>query len=339
MFLEVIKHTFMITGFVFVMMLVIEYINVQTKGGWHLFLQKSKWLQYLLAAALGSIPGCLGAFTVVTLFSHNILSLGALVATMIATSGDEAFIMLAMFPDKAILIFILTFFIGIIGGMLTDLIFPNVKFVKKFQSRKLPLHEEQKCDCFPKNFLQHLKKISLQRALLIVIISLLLLGFLSGEIAHDAKNWIRYTIIITSVIALFIVITVPDHFMKEHLWNHIVKVHIPKIFLWTFAALLVINLLLKHWDINQIIASNKYYVLLIAALIGLIPESGPHFIFVTLFAQGSIPFSILLTSSIVQDGHGMIPLLAETKRGFFFVKLINLIIGLIIGYSLLLSGW
>ncbi len=46
----------MITGFVFVMMLIIEYINVQTKGIWHDNLAKSHWKQYFLAAFMGAIP-------------------------------------------------------------------------------------------------------------------------------------------------------------------------------------------------------------------------------------------------------------------------------------------
>jgi hypothetical protein len=37
-----------------------------------------------------------------------------------------------------------------------------------------------------------------------------------------------------SLLALFIVSTVPEHFLEEHLSEHIVKVHIPRVFLWTF---------------------------------------------------------------------------------------------------------
>jgi hypothetical protein len=37
-----------------------------------------------------------------------------------------------------------------------------------------------------------------------------------------------------SLLALFIVSTVPEHFLEERLWEHIVKVHIPRVFLWTF---------------------------------------------------------------------------------------------------------
>jgi hypothetical protein len=73
--------------------------------------------------------------------------------------------------------------------------------------------------------------------------------------------------------------------------------------------------------------------MLIACLVGLIPESGPHMMFVTLFAAGTIPFGILLSSSVVQDGHGMLPLLAESKRSFLFVKMINFAVGLLVGLA------
>jgi len=73
-------------------------------------------------------------------------------------------------------------------------------------------------------------------------------------------------------------------------------------------------------------------MMILAMLIGIIPESGPHLIFVTLFSQGAIPFSVLLASSIVQDGHGMLPLLAESRKHFIYVKLINIGVGTIIGF-------
>ncbi|HPR17268.1 MAG TPA: putative manganese transporter, partial [Candidatus Cloacimonadota bacterium] len=167
--------------------------------------------------------------------------------------------------------------------------------------------------------------------LLLIIVAALIYSVLCGYIAHEEKDWIRMTLLITTFIGMFIVITVPDHFLEEHLWNHIVKIHIPKIFLWTFGALLVIELLTAHLDIGALLQDNRLIVLLLACLIGLIPESGPHLIFVTLFATGKLPFSILMASSIVQDGHGMLPLLAETKRGFIVVKAINLVVGLVTG--------
>lgn len=52
----------MISGFVFIMMIMIEYINVQTKGVWQKHLSGNKWKQYLLAGLLGGITGLFGGF-------------------------------------------------------------------------------------------------------------------------------------------------------------------------------------------------------------------------------------------------------------------------------------
>ena len=67
MLIGVLKHALMITSFVLIMMLLIEYINVQTRGSWQLALRKSRFGQYVLGALLGVVPGCLGAFTAVSL--------------------------------------------------------------------------------------------------------------------------------------------------------------------------------------------------------------------------------------------------------------------------------
>jgi len=79
-------------------------------------------------------------------------------------------------------------------------------------------------------------------------------------------------------------------------------------------------------------------MILLAVAIGLIPESGPHMVFITLFAGGFVPFSVLFASSIVQDGHTTLPLLAESKSSFFKAKLINMIVGLAVGLLLHFVG-
>ena len=328
----------MITGFVFVMMLVIEYINVQSHGLWKKSFSGNKWKQYFLAGILGAIPGCLGAFTVVALFSHRLVSFGAVVAAMIATSGDEAFVMFAMFPQKAIFLTLIIFVIGILAGFISDKLVATGKFTQKFSERHFPLHTEDQCHCFQLDkMLQYVSKPSYQRIILIFLVLLLMLGVLTGVLASDEELWLKATILLTVGFSLFVVVSVPEHFLKEHLWKHIVKVHVPRIFLWTFGTLLAIHFLMEYIDIESWISDNMLIVMIIAVLVGIIPESGPHLIFVTLFASGTIPFSILLASSISQDGHGMLPLLAESKRGFLAVKAINIVVALVfgfIGYSL-----
>jgi len=330
----------MITGFVFVMMLVIEYLNVLTRGRWRENLARRKSGQYLLAGVLGALPGCLGAFAVVSLYAHGIVSFGALVTTMIATAGDESFVMLALMPEKALLLFAILFVLGLGVGCLVDRLFGKRITLKTLGCEGFEVHEEEIGACFPRGrFLAQLRQCSLARGTLCAALAFFLFALLTGSVGPSEWNWIRVTLLLVSVVGFFIVLTVSDHFLEEHLWKHVAQRHVPKIFLWTVGALVVLQLITEHADIEAWIQQGRLEVLLVACLIGIIPESGPHLIFVTMYVQGLVPFSVLLASSIVQDGHAMLPLLAHTRKGFIIVKVINFVVGLSVGLIGYFGQW
>jgi len=352
--LSLLKQSLLITLFVLSMMLIIEYLNVLTRGIWSKSLKSSPTKQILLAAILGLIPGCLGAYTAVSLYVHNIIGTGALAAAMIATSGDEAFFMFSIIPSTAFVLHIALFVIAIAAG------FAVHTFYKKKESdhpqKHFHLHDEEPdCVCYDRKVLgSQFKNMSSVRifSAIVVIITMIIIAFellhhdhqetslFSGLLygSHEHPVWISITFLIVLSTSLFILLTVGEHFIKEHVMNHIIKKHFIRIFLWTFFTLLLIYILDQFIDLKSIISDNLYIVLLIAVLVGIIPESGPHFLFIILFASGSLPFSILLANSIVQDGHASLPLLAETRKGFVRIKIINVIVGLIIGFVGLLFG-
>lgn len=340
LFRESLTHAIMITGFVFVMMLVIEYLNVFTQGAWQQKLRGSRWQQYLFASLLGAIPGCLGAFAVVSLFSHRVVSLGAVVAAMIATSGDESFVMLSMMPGTALFVFLILFLIGIAAGVLTDLLLGEKAIKWASAGHELDLHGEKICHCFPRgNITGQLRHCTLPRGVLSLVLSLFIFSLLSGQLGPPDWTWIKVSLLLTSGMGLFIVSTVPDHFLEEHLWEHVAKVHVPRVFLWTFGALVFMHVLVDYFHLTGWMRENQLTLLTIACLVGLVPESGPHLVFLTLFSQGAIPFSILMASSIVQDGHGMLPLLADSRMNFIRIKAINFSVGLLVGIFGYLAGW
>lgn len=337
--LEVIQHTLMVTLFVLVVMLMIEYITVQTRGRWSKPLGKSGILQIIVAALLGLVPGCLGAFTAVSLFIHRTFGFAALLTTMIATTGDEAFVMFSMFPAKAMELNILMFIVAIVFGGIYYLVFKD-KSPLRTEEKEIAIHShETDCVCFaPKMILPQLKKITFTRALLITGGLLFFLHLFTTAEYHQGI-WEKPTYVVVTLIGLFIVSTVPDHFLDEHLWKHTIKRHVPRIFIWTLLAFLVIDVFLAYFDLDQWISSNTSIMLILALLVGIIPQSGPHIIFVTLFAQGTIPFSVLFANSIVQDGHGAIPLLAESPRSFILLKTIKLGLGIVAGAAGLIFGF
>ena len=140
---ETAKEATIITTFVFVMMIVVEFLNVFSKGALSKIIQGGNLRQYVVAGVVGAVPGCLGGFTNVTLYCHRLISFGAIVGGMIAASGDEAFIMIAMFPDKALLIFASLLIIGIITGMLVDIFVKRRMFPQPSCYSGLAIHQEE----------------------------------------------------------------------------------------------------------------------------------------------------------------------------------------------------
>ncbi len=336
--LELLSKATLITAFVAVMMIVVDWANVLTEGTWQRALHGSRWLQYLAAVALGATPGCLGAFVVVALYLHRAISLGAVVACMIATSGDEAFVMFALFPGRALALTGLLMAVGLLAGLAVDSLGGSPEAEEA--CTPLPLHAaEPSCRCFdPRLIAGHLVRPSWVRVVLVLGSGGFFLAVATGHLAGDEAGWIRATLVLISGLALFILATVPDHFLTEHLWRHVVRQHVPRLFFWTTGALAVITVLDRHLHAQELIRQNPWAVLVGAALIGIIPESGPHLFFVTLYDHRTIPFSILAASSIVQDGHGMLPLLAHSVRDFAKVKAVNLAVGLAVGALLLALG-
>ena len=130
------------------MMLLIEYLNVLTHGNWQNRLREHKWGQYILAAALAALPGCLGHFAIVSMYAHRMLTFGAVVSAMIATSGDESFVMLAMVPKEGLMITLILFVLGVFAGALTDLLIGDKILFQNVVCEGYTFHPAKQCECF-----------------------------------------------------------------------------------------------------------------------------------------------------------------------------------------------
>ena len=465
---DVFRNSVLITGLVLIMMLLIEYFNVYSHGRWYSALQGSSFKQVILGALLGIVPGCVGGFAAVSLYTHRLLTFGALVTMMICSSGDEAFVMLAMIPKEALILCGIVLVLGIVVGLLVD----KIKFFRTLSESsqcsghghdhhghlighdcschcgdEITLHSEDEQSMpsiFKASSYNAMKHPGVKRMIIFVGIAIFLALVGGGLLEHDheahihshdhgtevcthdhgteacahehgaaacvpehdgnattcsdehsagnsvsrhsdgfaaidrekvarfrnnteelvpcshnaeihshdnghvhehghehghshglnllEERWIHLVFAIFSVITLFFTATASEHFINEHIWEHVVKKHALSVFCWTFGALLVCELGVQYLDLEHLISENMLWVMILAALIGIIPESGPHLIFVTLFAGGLAPFYILLVNSIVQDGHATIPLLAQSRKSFIWAKLVNVVVGLAVGF-------
>ena len=349
--LDVLRNSILITGLVLIMMLLIEFYNVASNGRRFEKLKGSGSRQVLLGSLLGLVPGCIGGFAAVSLYTHRLISFGALVAMMICSSGDEAFVILAMIPEEGLLLFAILFAIAVAAGLVIDRFVPLKGNKILTNCDNLTIHKGEGGSIpsiFRRCSYAAMRHPSKERLIILAAVALFIGAVIAGFLEHEhagsgeghshvitfnflSERWINLVFALFSIVTLLFVATAKEHFIKEHLWNHIIKKHLPSIFLWTFGALLVCHIAMHYIDAERWIGENLLTVLLIAVAIGVIPESGPHLIFVTLYAQGLIPFYILLANSMVQDGHTTLPLLAKNKRTFFWAKLINLLLGLAVG--------
>lgn len=339
MMIVILGEVIMITIFVFIMMVIVDYVNVMTRGRLSEVMRGRGLRQYTLSSFLGATPGCLGSFLNVSFYVRGLLSFGAICGAMIATSGDEAFVMLATIPKTALLLFLLLFILGIISGWLIDRLVGLFKIVPCQECHLALLHEDdEECQCFAPSFWAHPEKIRPVRILLILIIAIVIYLVTGGLLAAKAPPWLRTTFTTVLAFGLFLIVTVPTHYLQEHIWEHICKEHIWRVFLWTGGALFFLHLGLEAFNLEGLIRSNLGLVLVLSALIGIIPESGPHIIFIMMFRDGLVPFSVLLTSSIVQDGHGLLPLLSYSVKDSILIKTFNLVFGIGVGLLFYLAG-
>ncbi len=345
--ISVLKHALLISFFVFVMMLLVDFVDTVSKKRLSEILKGGRWRQYTLASFLGSTPGCLGAFMNVSLYIHGMISFGAVVGGMIATSGDEAFVMLYQFPGTAIALFLLLFIAGILFGWISDTVIKTIHYI--------PCETCFDSDCEHcmavtdkpysvveffrlKNAVANIQSFSFTRFLLVAMLGAFLVFVSFGIIGPTAWNWERVTCAALSLCSLYIVMEVPEHYLHAHIWEHIIKKHLFRVFLWSFGALLLVHFGLKSWNIDAFIHQHMVWILIIGAILGIVPESGPHLIFVMMYAKGLVPFSVLFTTSFVQDGHGMLPLLSYSLKDSILIKIFNLLFGLGIGIILLMMG-
>ena len=400
--LEVLRNAVLITGLVLIMMLMIEYCNIGSHGSLFARLKSSGINQVLIGTLLGLVPGCIGGFAAVSLFTHKLLSFGALTAMMIASSGDEAFVMLATMPLKALLLFAILGALAIVTGLVCDrYLFKEQNFA--FCPDGYEIHKEHDSSIASpfrlSSYKDALRRPSRERLLLLAGIALFVVALLSGfaghdhaghdhavhqevalhqEVAHNHElheeaahnhtlhehvahqeslqeiieerhlstftlhlldeEWMNCLFAIMSIVTLLFTATAKEHFIKEHLWHHVIKRHLLSIFLWTLGGLAVCKIGVQYLNIEEWVSSNMIFVILLAVAVGIIPESGPHLVFVTLYLNGIVPFSVLLANSISQDGHTALPLLASSRKTFLKAKAVNIIIGAVVGILLYLSG-
>lgn len=109
-----------VSAFVAVTVLLFSYVQYRTHGVLIEKLESNQQLQPLAGAAMGLTPGCGGAIVMMPLYIRGKVSFGTVVATLVATAGDSAFVILALAPEAALYAYGMAFLAAILFGYAID---------------------------------------------------------------------------------------------------------------------------------------------------------------------------------------------------------------------------
>lgn len=304
------------------------------------FLEKHKKWQIPIAAFLGVLPGCGGAIMVITQFTLGRVGFGSVIAVLTATMGDAAFLLLAQRPDKAMIVFAISFFAGILFGFIIEKIH-GYRYLEANKNFNFAIN----------NYIEygHYKTLWLL---------LLIPGSIVGILTAFQKSDITQNLLTNIGIADFnLVIGAIGGILSVLLWfinptagtkesNTLVcktngqlleKVTADTSFVttWVISGFLIFELgiLWTGFDFESIFKQTQILLPLIGVLVGSIPGCGPQVIVTTLYLQGLIPFSAQIGNAISNDGDALFPALAVAPRASLIATAYTSIGALVISYS------
>lgn len=297
------------------------------------------YLSIPFAAFMGALPGCGGAIVIVTQYTQQKASFAALVTVLIATMGDAAFLLLATEPKTALLVLSVSICTAIATGF----------FIRLFHEDNFLIPEQTNTSFIvkspPSSVKQHYAAIFWQ----FVLIPSLLIGLLSA-LQIDIAAYSETISFITQWFAVFacgfilinwsfsnnnepLINTSPLNAPKQ-VWPKVVAdTHF--VTTWVIVAFISYELMVNFLglDLANWLQHGVLFVPLICAIIGLLPGCGPQILVTSLYLQGIIPISGLISNAISNDGDALFPAIALAPKAALVASIYSTVPALFIGYG------
>lgn len=304
-----------------------------------------RW-QVPLAAGLGALPGCGGAIIVVTRYVSGNLSFGSVLATLTATMGDAAFLLLAKEPVTGLFIIVLGFSVGVATGLITDWIHgPDFMRPKdgaeKAAAKEASAEPDENSD---------LSNLFLDRLWLFLILPGIAMGIALamqyeldemlafGGIEAPATLW-GFAGGMLCLVMWALPRLLPNLPVNETGSTDIIRRTISDtnfVTSWVVFAFLLFELTVHFLDLDltSLFSSVAFLTPLIAVLIGFLPGCGPQILVTTLYLSGFVPLSAQIGNAISNDGDALFPAIALAPKAAIMATLYSAVPALILAY-----GW
>lgn len=291
-------------------------------------LEGRKALQVPVAALLGMLPGCAGAVMVTASYAAGHVGMGAMVATLTATMGDAAFLLLATRPEVAAVLLPLSLLAGIATGYLTDALHLGAGARRGDGAAG--------CRTAPRIGARRWR----DQAFGVLAVPGLLLGLLAAlriDLPHWAETEMHGFALVGIGLTLAIWATSPMRALSNPEDAPLTRVTEETAFIgfWVVAAFLGYGLLetAAGVDLAALFGGFAVFMPLVGTLIGFLPGCGPQVVVVTLYLNGLVPFSALAANALSNDGDALFPAIALAPRAAIQATLLSAIPALLLGYG------
>ncbi|QQA43336.1 putative manganese transporter [Pelagovum pacificum] len=290
-------------------------------------LRNAKGWQVPLASLLGATPGCGGAVVVVAAYSSGNVRFGAVVATLTATMGDAAFLLLATRPEVAAVVLPISFVVGIISGWLIDAWGP----------KHLEAVPQPSCELVPR--IGDIRpRDMLYIALAIPGLALGIAGLAQIEPADYVGETLPLVLSLAGIATgLFIWSTSSVDAMTNSGDAPVTRTAEETSFItvWVLGAFALYEYatVFAGLDLASWFSAIGPILPLIGIAIGFVPGCGPQVLVTTLYINGLVPFAALIGNAISNDGDALFPAIALNPKAAFWATFYSAIPAVIVAYG------
>ena len=310
-----------VTVFVAAMVLLFSWLQYITAGKFVDAIRANKRWQPVIGALMGITPGCGGAIVMMPMYARGYVTYGTVIATLIATLGDAAFVLIgaavtdSSFIAPVIAVHLISLFVGIFWGYLVDVLEitprnPLGKYGPEFELgidyNPLTLH----------GFITWIGLLGTSLSILLYI---------------SQKNWIRDDTEASIGDKLYSMRETMIHSASETAF----------VTFWVMAAYLVFEFSMLFSGMTEADLArygDGFIAVVLAAFIGLIPGCGPQIIAITAYTKDVISFPALAANAISQDGDALFPLLVRHRAASLWATVHTTIPALVVGIVLMVFG-
>ncbi len=312
--LDALIDSLLILPFLYLTYLLVSYFSHNDNEKYSKILHRTNKAGPVIGAFLGSVPQCGFSSVMSNLYSRKIVTLGTLIAVFIATS-DEAIPLMISKPEfipKLLILMAIKIVYGIIVGYLIDGI------IKLFTRKKQVQKEFHDRHCHDGH------EITYEGGEILNDLNSLEGHNHKHECNHDdeAEGGHEHN---------------HSHCCATNIFLDALK-HTVIILAYVFVATLIINLIRGYCGgldpLKSIFTSNVYLQILLASVIGLIPNCASSVFLVEMFMEGVILFPALIAGLSVGAGVGLIVLFTcnYKKLGMnIFITILLFLLGIFVG--------